>query len=120
MTQKAHITVYLQALGAHYLGAHAYKVQDISIKLVYSKGTIHLPYAVTPNFTTDGNPSSVFTAGASSFMPIMTVPPLPSVPSTLVHFLSPDFTTTCGRADIELPANIEFAHLDISVPTTTG
>ncbi|TND01809.1 MAG: hypothetical protein FD123_4185 [Bacteroidetes bacterium] len=120
MSQKAHITVYLQALGAHYLGAHAYNVKDITIKLVYSGGAIDLPYHVTPDFTDDGNPSSAFTPGASSFMPIMTVPQPPAEPNTLVHFLSPDFTTACGRADFELPPGIEFAKLEISVPTTTN
>ncbi len=120
MTQKANITVYLQALGAHYLGAHAYNVNDISAKLVYSKGTVKLPYQVTPNFTDDGNPSTTFTPGASSFMPIMTIPFSPTEQSTAVHFLSPDFSTACGKANFEMPNKIEFAKLEISVPTTVN
>jgi hypothetical protein len=120
MAQKAHITVYLQAQGAHYLGAHAYHVQDIRVKLVYSGGSKVLPYNVTANFTDDGNPSATFTAGASSFMPIITVPASPAQQNASVHFLSPDFSTACARGDFELPAAIEFGHLEISVPTTTN
>jgi hypothetical protein len=118
MVQKANITVYLQALGAHYLGANAFKGNEITLNLVYSKGTVKLPYRITPDFTDDGNPSSSFTAGASSFMPIMTVPQLPTQPETLVHFLSPDFATACGKGDFELPAKPELARLQISVPIT--
>lgn len=120
MLHKAHITVYLQALGAHYLGAHAYNVQDITIELVYSGGKKMLPYNVTPNFTDDGNPSATFTAGASSFMPIITVPSLPTEQNAAVHFLSPDFTTACARGDFELPSGMEFGHLEISIPTTVN
>ncbi len=119
MSQKAHITVYLQAQGAHYLGAHAYNVQDITIKFAYSGGRKALPYQVTANFTDDGNPSATFTAGASSFMPIITVPTLPTQQNASVHFLSPDFSTACARGDFELSSNMEFGHLEISVPTTT-
>ena len=117
---KANITVYLQALGAHYLGAHAYKVNDIKIKLVHSKGTVKLPYGFTPGFSDDGNPSTVFIAGASSFMPIITVPQLPAEPGAAVHFLSPDLTTVCAKAEIELPARMDFARLEISVPVTSA
>jgi hypothetical protein len=120
MAQKAHITVYLQAQGAHYLGAHAYNVQDITVKFVYPGGRKMLPYQVTANFTDDGNPSTAFTAGASSFMPIITVPTQQTEQNALVHFLSPDFSTACARGDFELPTGIEFGHLEVSVPTTTG
>lgn len=120
MPQKAQLTVYLQALGAHFLGAHAYNVNDIKINLVYSGGTINLPYQLTANFTDDGNPSTVFTAGATTFMPIITVPSSPAQQNATVHFLSPDFTTACGRAEFEMPRKIEQAHLDISIPSTAG
>lgn len=106
----AHIKVYLQALGAHFLGANAYNVKNIVINLVYSKGTVKLPYNVTNHFTDDGNPSITFTSGASSFMPIITVPKL-FIEQPSVCFLSHDFTTVCGRAEIELPPNVELAHL---------
>ncbi len=118
MSQKAAITVYLQALGAHYLGAHAYRVNDIKIELVYSGGTLILPYRLSPNFSNDGNPSANFTAGASSFMPIITVPQSAAEPNASVHFLSPDFTTVCGRAELVLPKQAELAYLNISVPIT--
>ncbi len=118
MAIKATIKVYLQAQGAHYLGAHACNVQDITLKLTYSGGTVALPYVVTPNYTDDGNPSTAFVPGASSFMPIMTIPQGASQPNTMVNFLSPDFTTICGRAEIKLPSKIEFAQLHISIPTS--
>jgi hypothetical protein len=117
MAQNANITVYLQAQGAHYLGAHAYLSSDISISLVYSGGIVQLPYLITPNFTTDGNPSTTFVAGASSFMPIITVPNGTAQTNTIVHFLSPDFTTACGKANFNLGATPEIAQLHISVPT---
>jgi len=117
MAQNANITVYLQALGAHYLGAHAYLCNDISISLVYSGGKVQLPYLITPNFTTDGNPSTDFVAGASSFIPIITVPNGTTQLNGLVNFLSPDFTTACGKANFKLDAKPEIAQLQISVPT---
>jgi hypothetical protein len=120
MAKNSNIKIYLQAQGAHYLGAHALNVSDITIQLVYSGGTIDMPYPVTPNFTDDGNPSTTFTSGASSFMPIMTVPQGPSQPNTLVNFLSPDFTTVCGTAQITLPNQPEMAALHISVPTSAN
>ncbi len=120
MTNKAIVKVYLQALGAHYLGAHALNPQDITIKLAYSGGTTSLPYTVTPNFTDDGNPSPTFAIGASSFMPIMTVPQGAAQSSTMVNFLSPDFTTVCGQAEINLPTKLEMAQLHISVPTSAN
>jgi hypothetical protein len=119
MPQQANMNVYLQALGAHFLGAHAYDVANICIKLKYSGGELKIPYPVTTNFTDDGNPSQHFVSGASSFMPIITIPQAP--PATqinTVNFLSPDFTTICGIALFELPAAIEFAELSVSVPTT--
>lgn len=116
MSQNANITVYLQALGAHYLGAHAYMANNINLSLVYSGGTITLPYMLTPNFTDDGNPSATFTAGASSFMPIITVPQSSEQANALVHFLSPDFTTACGKANFNLGETPELAQLQISVP----
>lgn len=119
MPQSANITIYLQALGAHYLGAHACNVADISISLKYSGGAISIPYPVTANFTDDGNTSPQFVSGASSFMPIITVPQAPPGPTTaMVNFLSPDFTTVCGKASIVLPAAIEFAELTVSIPTS--
>jgi len=117
MAQNANITVYLQALGAHYLGAHAYLSSDITINLVYSGGTIQLPYPITPNVTTDGNPTTDFIVGSSSFMPIITVPNGTVQTNTIVHFLSPDSTTACGKANFKLGATPEIAQLHISVPT---
>ena len=87
MSQTANITVYLQALGAHYLGAHAYMVNTINIKLVYSGGTVVLPY-VAGKTSNDGKPQGSFTTGACSFMPIITIPQSPAQPSTLVNFLA--------------------------------
>lgn len=117
MAQNANITVYLQALGAHYLGAHAYLSSDITISLVYSGGTVQLPYPITPNFTTDGNPTTDFIAGSSSFMPIITVPNGTLQTNSIVHFLSTDFTTACGKANFNLGFTPEIAQLHISVPT---
>jgi hypothetical protein len=117
MVQNANITIYLQALGAHYLGAHAYLSNEISISLVYSGGKVDLPYPIIPNFTMDGNPSTSFVAGASSFMPITTVPNGTTQMNALVNFLSPDFTTACGKAIFKLGGTPEIAQLHISVPT---
>jgi hypothetical protein len=117
MSQQPQIFVYLQALGAHFLGQNAYKVQDIVINLVYSGGVKNF-YYVFKN-TNDGKPTTTFNPGTSSFMPIMTVPQLPGE-QTSVTFLSRDEHTVCGRMNIELPASIELAHLEISVPTTDG
>ena len=77
MPQKANITVFLQALGAHYLGAHACDVANIHINLKYSGGDVNIPYPVMPNFTDDGNTSLHFVSGASSFMPIISIPQPP-------------------------------------------
>lgn len=118
--KKARIQVYLQAQGAHFLGAHAYNADQISVKLSYSKGELIVPYTIHPQFTTDGLATSSFVPGASSFMPIITVPSIGSSEATTVHFLSSDFTTACGLAEIDLPATIEQASVTATVPTTSG
>jgi hypothetical protein len=121
MASTANITIYLQALGGHFLGANAYNPGDISINLKYSGGKIKIPYSVTTYFTDDGNVSPNFTEGASSFLPIITIPqPAPAAPVAGINFLSADFTTIGGRANIKLPAVVEFAELAVSVPTTSG
>jgi hypothetical protein len=76
---------------------------------------------VTPTFTDDGNVSPNFTDGASSFLPIITIPqPMPAVQVAAVNFLSPDFTTIAARTSIKLSTAVEFAELLVSVPTTSG
>jgi hypothetical protein len=119
MKNTAKITVFLQAVGGHFLGANAFEPNNITVKLSYSGGEINLPYLITQNFTDDGNVSTNFTNGASSFMPIITIPQ-PSSPTqtSLVNFLSGDFTTISARAIIDLPNEIEMATLLVSVPTT--
>jgi hypothetical protein len=119
MSQTANITIYLQAVGGHFLGAHAYDPANISLNFSYTGGSTPVPYTVTPNFTDDGNVSQEFTNGASTFMPIITIPqPAPSAPVTLVNFLSGDFTTVAGRLSFNLPSTPEFAELSVSIPTT--
>lgn len=119
MPQIANLTVYLQAIGGHFLGANAYDPANITLNLSYSGGSINIPYQVTPHFTDDGNVSPDFTDGASSFMPIITIPqPAPAAAITLVNFLSADFTTVAGRLTFNLPATVEFAELSVSIPTT--
>lgn len=121
MASTANLTIYLQAVGGHFLGANAYDPANISISLKYSSGKIKIPYPVTKYFTDDGNVSSNFTEGASSFLPIITIPQAaPAVQVTAVNFLSADFTTIAARASIKLPASVEFAELSVSVPTTSG
>ncbi len=117
MSASAQITVYLQALGGHFLGANAYEPDNIRITLHYSGGDVDLPYHITPDFTNDGDVSPVFTSGASSFMPIITIATAAGQNAT-VNFLSPDYTTINGNAKIQLPDQIEMADLEISVPTT--
>lgn len=119
MSQTANITIYLQAVGGHFLGAHAYDPANIKVRLGYSGGVIDMPYPVTANFTDDGNASPGFTNGASTFMPIITIPQTGSQ-SAMVNFLSPDFTTIAAKASINLPDAIEFAEITVSVPTTLG
>lgn len=121
MSQTANITIYLQAVGGHFLGANAYNAAGISISLKYSGGKIKIPYTVTPYFTDDGNVSPNFTDGASSFLPIITIPqPMPAVQVAAVNYLSPDFTTVAGKANIKLPSAVEFVELSVSIPTTSG
>jgi hypothetical protein len=121
MPQTVNISVYLQALGGHFLGANAYDPANITISLKYSGGQVSIPYMITTCFTDDGNVSPYFITGASSFMPIITIPqPLPAVQTAAVNFLSPDFTTIAGKTNIALPGAIELADLEISVPTTLG
>jgi len=121
MALTANITIYLQAVGGHFLGANAHDPAGISISLKYSGGKIKIPYTVTPYFTDDGNVSPNFTEGASSFLPIITVPqPMPAAQVATVNFLSADFTTIAGRTNIRLPIAPEFAELSVSVPTTSG
>ena len=120
MGQTANITVYLQAVGGHFLGAHAYDPSNIIINFSYTGVSVSIPYQVTTNFTDDGNVSTDFTPGASSFLPIITIPqPATAAPVTLVNFLSGDFTTAAGKLSFNLPAAIEFAELSVSIPTTT-
>jgi len=117
----ANITIYLQAVGGHFLGANAYDPAGISIDLKYSGGKIKIPYTVTPYFTDDGNVAPNFTEGASSFLPIITIAqPMPAAQVAAINFLSADFTTIAGKANIKLPATVEFAALSVSVPTTSG
>lgn len=121
MAPTANITIYLQAVGGHFLGVNAYNPAGILISLKYSGGKIKIPYTVTPHFTDDGNVSPDFTTGASSFLPIITIPPPAPAPQVAtVNFLSADFTTIAGRANIQLPTTVEFAELSVSVPTTSG
>jgi hypothetical protein len=121
MPQTANITVYLQAVGGHFLGANAYDPGNITVSLSYSKGEVNMPYIVTTHFTDDGNVSPHFTDGASSFLPIITIPaPPPAMQTATVNFLSADFTTIAARAAIALPAAVELAALSVSIPTTLG
>lgn len=118
MPQKARITVYLQALGAHYLGKNAYNGKDIIIKFSNScADPITVPYIIGPN-SNDGINSSAFVTGSGSFMPVITVPPLPKLPS--VDFISRDVYTVSGSANFDLPDKIEFGNLDVSVPTSAN
>lgn len=76
---------------------------------------------ITTCFTDDGNVSPDFIPGASSFMPIISIAqPLPAEQIATVNFLSPGFTTIAGKATFALPAGIELANLDVSIPTTQG
>lgn len=119
--QPANITVYLQAVGGHFLGAHAYDPANITLNFSYSGGTVSIPYTITPNFTDDGNVSGNFTPGSSSYMPIITVPqPAPAMQETLVNYLSGDFTTAAGKLTINLPATVEPGEIFVSIPTTLG
>jgi hypothetical protein len=121
MSQTANLTIYLQAVGGHFLGANAYDPAGISISLKYAGGKIKIPYTVTPYFTDDGNASPNFTDGASSFLPIITIPPpAPALQVAAVNYLSADFTTVAAKASIKLPTVVEFAELSVSVPTTSG
>jgi hypothetical protein len=118
MPQKARITVYLQALGAHYLGKNAYDGKDIAIRFSNScADPISVPYIIGAN-SNDGINSPTFAAGSSSFMPVITVPPLPKTPS--VDFITRDVYTVCGNANFDLPDKIEFGNLDVSIPTSAG
>ncbi len=121
MSQTANISIYLQAVGGHFLGANAFDPENIKVKLSYSGGDIDMPYLVTTHFTDDGNVSPYFTEGASSFMPIITIPqPAPAAQVAAINFLSADFTTIAARATITLPSAIEIADIDVSIPTTLG
>ena len=108
------ITVYLQALGGHFLGPHAYQTDSIRIKLRYSRGEVDLPYVLTDN-SNDGNVSSTFTSGVSTPLPIITVPS-GNLKTTAVNFLSPDDNTISGAASIPAPDRVELAELEVSVP----
>lgn len=116
MPTQAHITVYLQALGAHYLGANALNVNDIRILLSrLGEDPLQIPYTKNPN---DGMNSPTYASGSTSFMPIQSVPATPNTVRTT--FVLSDAETTCGRANFELPSQIEFAYLDISIPTSSS
>jgi hypothetical protein len=121
MLNTTNLTVYLQAVGGHFLGANAYLPDEIKINFKYSGGKINLPYQVTTCFTDDGNVSPNFTIGASSFLPIITIPPpMPAAQVAAVNFLSADFTTISAKANFNLPGSIELASLLVSIPTTSG
>jgi hypothetical protein len=121
MPQTATISIYLQAVGGHFLGSNAYNPGDITVALSYVGNTINIPYQLTTHFSDDGNVSPYFTDGASSYLPIITMPPPPPAAQiAAVHFLSPDFTTVAARATIALPLTVEVATLTVSIPTTMG
>jgi hypothetical protein len=125
MSQQAKITVYLQALGGHYLGYHAYNYQNnspdiISITMIYSLNTLTIPYPINSS-TTDGTTSTnLFVDGVSSSFPILTVlPPLdPPPPPPAVNFLTPGTTNPAvGQKNFQLPSATELATLVVKVPT---
>jgi hypothetical protein len=121
MPQTANISIYLQAVGGHFLGANAYDPANINVSLSYSGGNINIPYPLTTHFSDDGNVSAHFTDGASSFLPIITIPqPPPAAQVATVSFLSADFTTVAATAAIALPVAVEMATLTVSIPTTMG
>jgi hypothetical protein len=119
MQTTANLTIYLQALGAHFLGAHAYNNSQISVQFQYSGGTIDIPYIANPNFTDDGNTTPHFVSGASSFMPVITVPQAPPASNdATINFLTADYTTIAGRGILVLPDTLEYATITVSIPTT--
>src|ERR1700739_320500 len=116
MPLNAHITVYLQALGAHFLGKNAYNPKDITIKLSNScADPIPVPYSIKEN---DGTSLKTFTSGSSSFMPVISVLQAPS--DILPWYIFRDSSTACGSANFDLPDKIDFGYLDVSIPTSAG
>jgi hypothetical protein len=116
---KAIITVYLQALGGKFLGPNAYNTNDITVTLVYSGGNINLPYQLIADVSDDGIISQGFTDGSSSFMPILSMPTLGGQNPT-TFFLTPDANTIAASGQFALPATVEQALLNITIPTPTG
>lgn len=113
------IRIHLQALGGKFLGPNAYDNTGIQLSLHYSMGTIPLAYTVTPNLTDDGNISTVFTNGTTSFLPILTMP-VSGSGNPAVNYLTPDTNTVVGTANIILPNANETAILTVSIPTPSG
>jgi hypothetical protein len=120
MPITANITVYLQALGAHFLGKNAFDIKNIKIKMKYSGGEISIPYTLEAN-SNDGTPSPAFIVGISSFMPIITVgnPTSAIVNNNTVTFLNTDANTIAGKKSFLLPANNELATITVSIPITS-
>src|SRR5579859_5703596 len=116
MAEDASIAVYLQALGGKFLGPNAYNPENIQISFLYKGGGMALPYYQTG--MDDGTISGIFTAGASSFMPILTMGGGGGQP--VVHYLAADSNTVAGKGEIELSAEKERAELVVSIPRSCG
>jgi hypothetical protein len=113
--------VYVQALGGKFLGPNAYNNMAIRLSLALpgELQPVHIPYVVTPTITNDGNISGTFTDGATSFMPILTMPATAAA-NPAVNYLTPDANTIAGNCSILLPAKEEQAVLTVIIPTPSG
>jgi hypothetical protein len=121
MSTMANLTVYLQALGGKFLGINAYQASKAVITLSIGNNTFTIPYTVPPGNPTnpdDGIISNEFTIGASSFMPILTIPNN-NQKQTLVNYLTVNNNTACGKLAFSLPETITAATLNVWLPSPT-
>ncbi len=116
MATNATITVYLQALGGKFLGPNAYHTDEIEVTLTYSGGEIKMPYQLVTGVTDDGIISQGFTAGTSSFLPILHMAAL-SGQNPDVFYLTPGSKTIAANGSISLPAINETAMLSVKIPS---
>ncbi|HMC99599.1 MAG TPA: hypothetical protein VKH37_05570 [Ferruginibacter sp.] len=117
MKRSATIKVYLQALGGHFLGPHAYQTNNIHITLLFQGKMINLPYHLESD-ANDGTPSA-FDDGVTTFSPIITIPMSNQTVPT-INYLKPNDKTIHGKATIDLPGVITTCDLVVNIPVPSS
>ncbi len=118
MASTTEFNVYVQALGGKFLGPNAYEKDQIKVVLNTAKENYKFSYY--KQGMDDGEILPNFVDGISSFMPIITPQPLNAQLPITVHYLTPGNDTVVASHLIDLPDEIQTAHLIVDVPSPNG